>query len=55
MLTFIFAALGSFHVSLSTRSILLDELFGLGLIVIGLGDHLLLRRAMEPEGHVRAL
>jgi len=55
MLTFVFGALGSFHVSLSTRNILLDELFGLGLIIIGVGDHLLLCRAMEPERHVRAI
>jgi hypothetical protein len=54
-LVFVFAATGSLGVSSSVREILSDQLIGLGLIVIGLGDHLLLLRAMEADGHVHAI
>ena len=49
-----FSALGVFGVPFRSRDILLDGLIGLGLVIIGIGDHLVLRRAMEPETHVDA-
>jgi len=52
---FAFATLGVFGVPVLLREILLDELIGLSLIVIGVGDHLLLRRTLDPNGHVEAI
>jgi hypothetical protein len=43
-----FATLGTFGVPVHARDVLLDDLVGVGLIVIGVGDHLLLRRTLEP-------
>lgn len=48
----VFANLADFGVPVHARSVLLDDLIGVGLIVIGLGDHLLLRRTLEPVPHV---
>jgi hypothetical protein len=50
-----FATLGSFGVPLHARDVLLDDLIGIGLIVIGVGDHLLLRRTLEPVSHVETI
>ena len=52
MLAFSFSALGVFGVPFRSRDILLDALIGLGFVLIGVGDHLLLRRAMEPDTQV---
>ena len=38
-----------------TRVVLRDALTGIGLIVIGLGDHLLIRRTLQPAPHVHSL
>jgi hypothetical protein len=54
VLALAFSALGAFGVSFRSRDILLDGLIGLGFVVIGVGDHLVLRRAMEPEIQVDA-
>lgn len=51
----VFANLADFGVPLHARSVLLDDLIGVGLIVIGLGDHLLLRRTLEPVPHVETV
>jgi len=51
----LFAALGPLGVSLHTRAVLWDQLIGSGFVVIGLGDHLLLRRTLMPVAHVHAL
>jgi len=51
----VFAALGPFGVPLHTRAVLWDELIGIGFVVIGVGDHLLLRRTLVPVAHVNAL
>ena len=50
-----FATLGTFGVSVHARDVLLDELIGIGLIVIGVGDHLLLRRTLEPVSNVKTI
>jgi len=50
-----FAALGPLGVPLHTRAVLWDQLIGIGFVVIGLGDHLLLRRTLVPVAHVNAL
>ncbi len=50
-----FATLGTFGVSVHARSVLLDEFTGIGLIVIGVGDHLLLRRTLEPVSNVETI
>jgi hypothetical protein len=44
--------LGPLGVSLHTRDVLWDQLIGTGFVVIGLGDHLLLRRTLVPVTHV---
>jgi hypothetical protein len=49
------AALGPLGVSCHTRDVLWDQLIGIGFVVIGLGDHLLLRRTLVPVAHVNAL
>jgi hypothetical protein len=54
-LSLFFATLGSFGVPLHARDVLLDDLIGIGLIVIGVGDHLLLRRTLEPVSHVETV
>jgi hypothetical protein len=51
----LFAALGPLGVPLHTRAVLWDELIGMGFVVIGVGDHLLLRRTLVPVAHVNAL
>jgi hypothetical protein len=53
--TFAFATLNAFGVPASLRQILSEELIGLGLIVVGVGDHLLLQRAMEADAHVQRI
>lgn len=54
-LCLVFAMLGSFGVPFHARDVLLDDLIGIGLIVIGVGDHLLLRRTLEPVSHVQTI
>lgn len=54
-LCLVFASLGALGVPIDTRDALLDNLIGLGLIIIGLGDHLLLRRSLEPVSRVEAV
>jgi hypothetical protein len=54
ILALAFSALGAFGVPFRTRDILLDGLIGFGLVIIGVGDHLVLRGAMEPELQVDA-
>jgi len=51
----LFAALGPLGVPLHTRAVLWDQLTGIGFVVIGVGDHLLLRRTLVPVAHVDAL
>jgi hypothetical protein len=48
------ATLGMF-VTLNDRDVLFDYLIGGGLIVIGIGDHLLLRNTLEPYPHARTI
>jgi hypothetical protein len=48
----VFAVLGLFGVPLHARSVLLDQLTGLGFIVSGIGDHLMLRNTLVPVPHV---
>jgi hypothetical protein len=55
LLVAIFACLGVFSVPFHTRDVLLDQLTGVSLIVIGVGDHLLLRRTLVPVSHVDAV
>ena len=50
-----FALLGPLGIPLHAREILWDQLIGVGFVLIGAGDHLLLRRALVPVGHVHAL
>lgn len=38
-----------------TRVVLLDAATGTGLIVVGLGDHLVIRRTLTPGPHVQSL
>jgi hypothetical protein len=49
------AVLGTFGVSLHTRLVLLDYLIGGGLILVGIGDHLVLRNTLEPSAYVRTV
>jgi hypothetical protein len=51
----LFAALGALGVSYHTRDVLWDQLVGIGFVVVGLGDHMLLRRTLVPVPHVNAL
>jgi hypothetical protein len=51
----LFAFLGPLGIPVHTREVLWDQLIGTGFVVIGAGDHLLLRRALMPVGHVNAL
>lgn len=51
----LFAMLGPFGVPLHTREVLFDQLVGAGFIVIGAGDHLLLRHTLVPVTHVDAV
>lgn len=46
------SALGPLGVSFHARDVLWDQLIGMGFVVIGLGDHLLLRRTLVPVAHV---
>lgn len=55
ILVALFAVLGALGVPFHTRNVLCDQLIALSLIVIGLGDHLLLRRTLAPVLHVEAL
>jgi hypothetical protein len=50
-----FAVLGPLGVPYHTRDVLWDQLIGVGFVVIGVGDHLLLRRTLVPVTHVNAL
>jgi hypothetical protein len=38
-----------------TREVLLDRLVGAGLVVIGVGDHLILRLTLVPVSHADAV
>lgn len=51
----LFSLLGPLGVPLHTRDVLCDQLFGIGFLVIGLGDHLLLRDTLVPVTHVNAV
>jgi hypothetical protein len=51
----LFAMLGPFGVPVHTRDVVLDQLLGIGFIVTGLGDHLLLRDTLMPVPHVDAV
>ena len=51
----VFAFFGPLGIPLHTREVLWDQLIGIGFVVIGAGDHLLLRRTLVPVGHVNAL
>ena len=51
----VFATLGTFGVPFHVRDVLLDDLIGIGLIVVGIGDHLLLRRTLAPVAHVETI
>jgi hypothetical protein len=51
----IFACLGALGVPGPDREVLFDELAGVGLIVIGAGDHALLRRTLVGVSHVTAV
>jgi hypothetical protein len=51
----VFANLADFGVPAHARSVLLDDLIGIGLIVIGIGDHFLLRRTLQPVPHVETV
>jgi hypothetical protein len=50
----LFGSLGSLLPE-HARVVLLDDLIGISLIVIGLGDHFLLRRTLEPVAHVETV
>jgi hypothetical protein len=49
------ALLGLLGVPHHTRDVLWDQLIGMGFVVIGVGDHLLLRRTLVPVAHVNTL
>ena len=51
----VFAMLGQFGVPFQARNVLFDQLVAAGLVVIGLGDHVLLRRTLVPVSHVDAV
>ena len=51
----LFGMLGLMGVPLETRSVLFDLLIAFGFVVIGVGDHLLLRRTLAPVSHVEAV
>ncbi len=51
----LFATLGPFGVPLHARDVLCDQLVGIAFIVIGIGDHLLLRDTLVPVTHVNAV
>jgi len=51
----LFATLGTVGITLHMRDVLWDQLTGIGFVVIGVGDHLLLRRTLVPVAHVNAL
>lgn len=51
----VFAMLGLVGVPAQTRSVLFDLLIAIGFVVIGIGDHLLLRRTLVPVSHVEAI
>jgi hypothetical protein len=51
----IFACLGMLGVPVPAREVLFDELVGVGLIVVGAGDHALLRRTLAGVSHVAAV
>ncbi len=53
-LCLLFANLGEFGIPVHARDVLLDDLIGLGLIAVGIGDHLVLRRTLEPVHNVEA-
>jgi hypothetical protein len=51
----LFATLGPLGVPLHTRDVLCDQLLGIGFIVVGVGDHLLLRDTLVPVTRVNAV
>ena len=51
----VFASLPSFGVAFAVRDVLLDQLTAVGFIVIGIGDHLMLRRTLQPVPHADAV
>lgn len=51
----LFSTFGLLGVPFHTRDVLWDRLVGLAFVVIGLGDHLLLRRTLVPVPHADAL
>jgi hypothetical protein len=51
----VFASLPAFGVPFAVRDVLLDQLTAIGLIVIGVGDHVMLRRTLQPVSHVDAV
>ena len=55
VLAALFGMLGLVGAPIETRSVLFDLLIAFGFVVIGLGDHLLLRRTLAPVSHVEAV
>jgi hypothetical protein len=55
VLVTLFATLGPLGVPLHTRDVLCDQLVGIAFIVIGVGDHLLLRDTLVPVPRVNAV
>lgn len=55
VLVALFALLGLLGVPFHTRNVLCDLLIAVGFVVIGIGDHLLLRRTLAPVSHVEAV
>lgn len=50
----VFAVLGLLDVPVHTRDVIFDQIVGVGLIVVGIGDHLILRRSLVPVSHANA-
>jgi hypothetical protein len=50
-----FSFLGTLGVPFVIRDVLLDILVGGGFILIGVGDHIVLRRTLSPVSHAHAL
>ena len=51
----LFGTLRLVGLPLETRSVMFDLLAAVGFVVIGIGDHLLLRRTLAPVSHVEAV
>jgi len=54
-LTALFATLGPLGVAVHARDVLFDQLVGIAFIVIGVGDHVLLRDTLVPVPRVNAV